>query len=160
MLLASILDYSVQHTNIVIDGFRLLASAMGAALSLSLVFLLKDWRCSDLPRPQKARYVALILFGVLSCLQEAQQIGKPFLVWRLPMILLASSIGLYGLYAEQWHRSFRVEDRPGPMRKNWRQVIENEQAKHPPTRPKARPPAEPELGEPEPEPSESKRSFE
>lgn len=106
-------------TNTFIEVLRVVASMMGAAIALTLLFLFKDWRSLPYDRPHKMRFVALMLYGLLSCVQEAEQIGQPFLVWRLPLILVASTLALYGLYADGVTKNFKVSDRPEPVIMDW-----------------------------------------
>ena len=106
---------------------RLITASMGAALAFTCLFHLKDWKILPMGRPQKFRYLSLSLFGALSCAQEVEQIGEPFVVWRLPLLLLASTLALYGLYAEGWKQYFRPRKGRDPIQKDW--VAEIEKAK-------------------------------
>lgn len=106
-LLASVLDASIPNAWWV-DLCRIFAIGFGGVICASVAFFLRDWKCSRQGMPQKARYIALFMYGFLSVLQEVQQIGKPLVLWRLPLIILASLIAIYGMYGEGWQNYFRA----------------------------------------------------
>lgn len=76
-----------------IDFLRVVTVVLGVNLALfSLVRLVQ--------RKRRWSSVAFMVFGFVTALQEAQQMGERFLPWRLPLLLLGTLAGLrYMSYA-------------------------------------------------------------
>jgi hypothetical protein len=99
------LDYSVMNTWL-IDIMRAVALVLGGVIFTSCMFFLRDWRRLDMRLPQKFRFLSLLLYALMSVVQELDQLGRPMVVWRLPLIIVAGSCGIYGLYGEAWSQFF------------------------------------------------------
>ena len=89
------------------DWVRAVVAIFGGMILATCVFLLRDWKKLTIGMPQRFRYLSLLLYGLLSAVQEVQQFGEPMLMWRLPLIVLAASFAIYGLYGESWNQVFR-----------------------------------------------------
>lgn len=87
----------VTEANGLVDAIRVLTVFVGSSVAVYVLWLLRNWRSSDMDLARKLRYLALFAYGVLTAVQEAQQIGEPLLVWRLPLLFLASVTALIGL---------------------------------------------------------------
>lgn len=75
-----------------IDAFRGVAVVLGGVLLLVLAYLATH--LDGLPARTRQGCGALALLVLPVLLTEAQQIGRPFLVWRLPLAFLAFIGGL------------------------------------------------------------------
>lgn len=52
------------------------------------------------PVKQACRYIGLAILGLVACLQELEQLGKPMLWWRLPLITVGLVFAFFGTIGE------------------------------------------------------------
>lgn len=75
-----------------VDAFRGVAVALGCLLIVALA--VARFR-ADLPQRARALVYAAGLLCVPPLATEVQQIGKPFLIWRLPVTTVGFLCGLW-----------------------------------------------------------------
>lgn len=111
MLLANFLDWEVKG-GFAVDVLRFLGAMMGGGV-IAFTILHLIWYHSRLSGARSAKYltslIAFTCFGVMVVLQEVREIGRPFLVWRLPLLLIGVANALASLWAREVHR-FAVQD--------------------------------------------------
>lgn len=75
----------------VIDAFRGVAVSLGCLLIVGLIILRLF---GDLNRKARAAVYTVILLSLPPLATEVEQIGKPMLIWRLPVTTVAFLVGL------------------------------------------------------------------
>lgn len=94
-----VLDYAVPYFA-GLDGLRWLAVLLSALLAFAVG---ARWHL----REHRGVYLALLLYAALGTVQELEQMGRPMLVWRLPLVLLAAGAGVTEILprmAGEWRR--------------------------------------------------------
>lgn len=83
-------------SNLGIELLRMFTVLLAGGLSLYMASLLIHWRTLPYDLGRKLRYLALFGYGLMTALQEVEQLGEPLLVWRLPLLLLCTIAALLG----------------------------------------------------------------
>lgn len=96
-----LLDYRLAD-NVAIDALRYITIACAAFI---VVWCFKKYQ-HKAPIVEQLRWTFFLLFGVFVFLQEADQVGQPFLVWRSPTLLTLCVLGI----VIQWLRE-RIRER-------------------------------------------------
>lgn len=75
----------------IVDVFRVIVAMLGMFL-----FIVSTVRWLQHERFWTG--IAFMAFGALTAMQEIQQIGDPFLVWRLPVLFIGCGAGIRYMY--------------------------------------------------------------
>lgn len=76
--------------SVVIDALRMLAIVTAALLLVMIGVLITRKRIGTNQPGDRSWLAGIAVFLVFSAVQEAQQLGKPFIWWRLPMLIIGN----------------------------------------------------------------------
>jgi Na+/H+ antiporter NhaB len=80
----------------VLDALRIFAVVNAALLGL-ICFYLAANRKVGLTVDTRLRFFGVVLTTIFTCVHEGEQVGKPFIWWALPLLLLINIVFSLGI---------------------------------------------------------------
>lgn len=87
----------VLQNNLAFDVLRGFTIVVAGALMIYTGGLVLHWRKVPYDFGRKLRYLALFGYAVMTAMEEYHQIGRPFVFWRCPLLLVTSLAALLGM---------------------------------------------------------------
>lgn len=85
--------------NPIIDALRYVCFAVGGGVMGRAMFMAATGRLRQWTRRARAAVGAWFCIGLFAILQEANQLHKPMLVWRLPLLLAVCVLALIAMFS-------------------------------------------------------------